>query len=907
MKLVSRIKYTTTYGKLALALFSLVLLSGILLAIPYDVSRPYLSVGKIILLNPYASFIRNVHFWSAQLFLVLTLLHLYDHFRKRDVIHFKAAIWFRLTIGVLILFLAMLTGFLLKGDADSRQARLILENLLTEIPFLGNLLAYSLLGKEGSYLLIYVHHIATFTVFLTVIILEHSRKIVPKARDFLLAAVVTILLSYFFTAPLHNTLGGAVKGPWYFVGLQEILHLLSHPAWVLLLGLLLLLLLYLIPFVTIRRSFVIRRMLLFVFGVYLVLTFIGMFFRGEDWRWTTPWQPDYHYQVLGTLNPVPLDFSPDFDRQTALASPKIRGQYESCLFCHTDVKGFTQAHRPQVVGCYSCHGGNPFSTDKKQAHKGMKLIPGNLADASQSCGTAQCHPDITRRVQTGLMATLSGMISVDRFVFDEQTSPDSLTDIHHLKNSAADEHLKNLCVRCHLGNPKTALGPITERSRGGGCLACHLNDNAGAYTAWKGQDSKQAASYLKVHPAISLQVSDNHCFGCHSRSGRIATNYEGWHETPLSISRMPDTVHYRLVEGSRVFVKEKEDIHHRKGMECIDCHTSFELMGDGNRYHHEEEQEDVQCTDCHLRKKPRIIAAKHLDEESAILAALRYGSIAGLQFLQTEKQKHPLINTRYNNGTVRLIGKNSHKTMVIPRIPERCGRDKVHQAVSCSACHSSWAPSCIGCHNRYDPEEPAYDMVENKEKKGGWVEYTGVYLAHLPTLGIRNSNGKKEVIPVVPGMILTIDKGSFSKKVHDSLLFKRLFAPIAPHTTAAKGRSCVSCHNNPVALGFGKGTLQYTTKAGKGQWQFIPSYANNPHDGLPEDAWIGFLKERHGMVSTRANVTPFSVKEQEKMLTVGACLTCHDGYSKPMQQGLQNFEDVLKRVSKKCVLPVWRK
>ncbi len=62
------------------------------------------------------------------------------------------------------------------------------------------------------------------------------------------------------------------------------------------------------------------------------------------------------------------------------------------------------------------------------------------------------------------MSNLSGMISVDRFVFNEQDNPDLLTDVHHLGNSAADEHLRNLCVKCHLDNPKTETGPVTEKA-----------------------------------------------------------------------------------------------------------------------------------------------------------------------------------------------------------------------------------------------------------------------------------------------------------------------------------------------------------------------------------------------------------------------------------------------------------
>ncbi len=48
-------------------------------------------------------------------------------------------------------------------------------------------------------------------------------------------------------------------------------------------------------------------------------------------------------------------------------------------------------------------------------------------------------------------------------------------------------------------------------------------------------------------------------------------------------------------------------------------------------------------------------------------------------------------------------------------------------------------------------------MLENKQKQGTWVESKGTFSAQLPALGIRTTENGKEIIPVNPGMILTID------------------------------------------------------------------------------------------------------------------------------------------------------
>lgn len=903
LKAKEPVREKSTYGTLSLAMFWFVIFSGVLLAIPFDVQNPYLSISNLATGNPWAALTRNIHYWSSQFFLILSLIHIYDHFKLQKRTGLKPGVSIRLSIGLMILFLAMITGFILKGDADSEQARLILQTLAGKIPLTGNSLAFSLLGGSDSYQLVYVHHVATFTVFITVMMIEHSRKFWPSTSDFIISFTVVLLAGMFFSAPLHDNLNPSVKGPWYFVGFQEILHWFNHPEWSLLFFLAVLIFVYLI---NVNKGKVVafsRNTVLLLTGVYFILTVIGLFFRGERWKWIWPGEKEYQTNVLYNFRTSRIDFNPVFKQGDQVSSPVVFGRKESCLACHTETQGFTASHKPENIGCVSCHGGNPFATVKKQAHRNMNLIPGNLSNAARSCGTTQCHPDITERVPTGLMATLSGLISVDRFVFNEQESPDLLTGIHQLKNSAADEHLRNLCVQCHLGNPKTEPGALNEFSRGGGCLACHLNYSAEA-------EKERVVNPGKIHrnhPSVSLKVNNAHCFNCHSRSGRISTNYEGWHETTLEAKEMPDNINYRLIEKSRVFVKKEEDVHHLLGLECIDCHHSYELMGDGHAYAHEEEQQDVQCSDCHFSGKAVTVTASRLDNESAILAALRYGDLKNRKFLVTQKHHHALINTYIQNDSVYLETKNTGKKMAMKAPAAECTGNKAHTDVACSACHSSWAPTCIGCHNSYSNDETGYDMVRNMDKKGGWVEYAGEFHAILPTLGIRKTGHKKEIIPVVPGMILTIDTKSYSKNSSDSLIFHRLYAPSAPHTTSAKGRSCKSCHNNPVALGFGDGILSYNISDGKGNWKFDPRYKNDTNDNLPADAWTGFLQTRGNNVSTRTNVFPFTDQQQQKILTVGACLICHDENSVLMKRSLNEFEVLLKTRDKKCVLPGWVK
>ena len=59
------------------------------------------------------------------------------------------------------------------------------------------------------------------------------------------------------------------------------------------------------------------------------------------------------------------------------------------------------------------------------------------------------------------------------------------------------------------------------------------------------------------------------------------------------------------------------------------------------------------------------------------------------------------------------------------------------------------------------------------------------------------------------------------------------------------------------------------------------------------------------MVSTRSNVKPFNISQQQNILTVGACLICHADNSQIMQQSLINFDSLVAKRSLECVMPVW--
>jgi len=377
-------------------------------------------------------------------------------------------------------------------------------------------------------------------------------------------------------------------------------------------------------------------------------------------------------------------------------------------------------------------------------------------------------------------------------------------------------------------------------------------------------------------------------------------------------SEVANKTGFRVLEDKRVYKYIEEDVHHTKGLLCIDCHSSHEVMGDGKQYTHEEQAVKVQCSDCHFKEEPNTIPYDSLDTESLLVFLHRDYSHTDKQIIVVEKDKHPLVNTFIDSlGNAFLIGKKGGELHSLNPQADICSRDNAHKNVSCATCHSSWTSRCIGCHNEFDANEPrAFDLLDKKYGKGQWKEFVAEFSSSLPAMGVRENNEGKHIEPVVPGMILTIDKGSYAgKEIGQDVSFHRLYAPNSPHTTVSKVRDCKSCHTNSATLGYGKGNLAYIIEKGKGMWQFTPEYANNPNDGLPEDAWIPFLKEVDENVvnSTRLDFRPFSVKEQQQLLLVGACLQCHKEDSKIMQQSLvEGINPFLQRLNKEaCILPTW--
>ena len=254
----------------------------------------------------------------------------------------------------------MISGFILKGDADSEQALRILRSLFEQIPILGKLIADTLLGRESDYQLVYVHHIVTATIILWVVIVEHSKVLWAEIKVFVYTLIFVAVISFMFAPSLHDGKNPVIKGPWYFAGLQEMLHWISQNQLVIIFIFLLFILFYLIKNLREDFSSFAKKILLALLFLYLILTVVGYYFRGENWEFVYPWN---NTSATG-INFQPLThFSDLTDTQfTKTEFKQILGRRESCTACH-QMSGLSKSHDPEVIGCFSCHLGNAFTTE----------------------------------------------------------------------------------------------------------------------------------------------------------------------------------------------------------------------------------------------------------------------------------------------------------------------------------------------------------------------------------------------------------------------------------------------------------------------------------------------------------------------------------------------------------------
>ncbi|MDQ7784104.1 MAG: hypothetical protein RDU20_14565 [Desulfomonilaceae bacterium] len=598
-------------------------------------------------------------------------------------------------------------------------------------------------------------------------------------------------------------------------------------------------------------------------------------------------------------------------------------ELERCLTCHFGIEDLSASHPNSVFGCVICHGGNGPDLTVRGAHLGLRggRNPASLDLAHISCGSSEstvgtCHSrredpllDRTRNVPRSLMATNAGIMSILRYQWgvDETVKPAyavrSVTDgtiaLEEIppettpdgRFSIVESHFRKFCAACHLWSPRHR----ENMGRLEGCPACHAPyEEGGRYRGGDPTVNRNEVGHAATHTITNL-IPDDRCRACHNRSGRIGLNYHGQMEsaqygTPFVRGGLND----ETLSDGRFFLRLTPDIHHEKGMACIDCHTGQDTMGDGRIHLEMKDQIEIRCEDCHggYTSPPKTTVVRKDDPlvQALIRSSPHVKPADGEVILLTSKGR-PLPNVSRKGDKFVLKGKLTGKEHPVSIITgKRNGHTiKGHERLECDSCHSAWSPQCYGCHQVLDFGHEGLDHLTGRKTPGRWAEGRTYFRFERNILGI-NSRGRIGIL--VPGCQVwntVVDRQGKVMPPYDSKIMRLksghtsvAMGPTHPHTSRTEVPRCVDCHLDAKALGLGEGRLVPAKPGEKlGTQPVYDSKGSGLKIAFPIDAVVdtdGTVLQGTSHEISRG----FNAEEIKRIVGIGPCLACHDRYDDPV-------------------------
>jgi cytochrome b6 len=136
-----RHSYWYNMGGILLFLFSIQVITGILLMIYYRPAEPWLSVQRIVMEVPFGNIIRSVHHWSANLMVLTVFLHMFSTFFMKAYRPPREFTWLTgLSLAGITLFFGF-SGYLLPWDELSFFATRVGISEIEKAPMIGGWIA----------------------------------------------------------------------------------------------------------------------------------------------------------------------------------------------------------------------------------------------------------------------------------------------------------------------------------------------------------------------------------------------------------------------------------------------------------------------------------------------------------------------------------------------------------------------------------------------------------------------------------------------------------------------------------------------------------------------------------------------------------------------------------------------
>ncbi len=519
-----------------------------------------------------------------------------------------------------------------------------------------------------------------------------------------------------------------------------------------------------------------------------------------------------------------------------------------CVVCH---KGIEEIHPASHLTCVACHGGDANAATKEKAHvqpidgapNDERVLaadfdlkwqqfqnPSNLRVASKVCG--DCHDALCRSVPRSLHGTTAGHLNDGLYengvsqkkkagfaIFNVEADPKIPLVEPGLKSLSAipaggdgprasiPTHFKDVprkaCMRCHLyGRGRAVRGRLGMDGdyRAEGCAACHVTYANDGLSKSKDENASKFEPGHPVKHVFTSKIPTDTCVHCHYGDASIGLHFRGLAQLVPGMPAGPraaGTTQRRL--NGTYYIQDTwtpPDIHHEKGMACVDCHSGRETMGDGQIYGFMEHGTEVTCETCH-------------------------GTFSEAATFKSRKG-HVQKNLVREGDRVFLVGKLDGKKRAVPQAKDvvtkgasghNARAEKAmtaeHAKLACYACHTSWNVDFFGFHLDRHEQFTMLDNMNGRRTAGrvqtqekvfasmrqltlGWdsLGRISTYIVGFSTMcTVHDKDGKTVMEQEMP----RTDAGlSGMTMVHHQV-----------HTVRKRARECVECHRAPEAWGLG--------------------------------------------------------------------------------------------------------
>jgi hypothetical protein len=512
-------------------------------------------------------------------------------------------------------------------------------------------------------------------------------------------------------------------------------------------------------------------------------------------------------------------------------------------------------HPWSPVTCVGCHGGNGTATTAQAAHVSPSrpqpndervapqdfdlayrrfVNPTDLRIVHQTCGP--CHESAVSGFKTSLHATTAGHLSdglYENGVVKKRGS--SFAMFHTTAEGAPGPHgLKDLppvpgfqpgldpaeipthyrdvvrknCMQCHAWSRGRAvrgrLG-MDGDYRSEGCASCHVTYSDVGFSESADQTINHREPGHALKHEMTNKIPTDTCTRCHYGDASIGLSFRGLAQLVPGQPAGPDVPGTTSRRSNGTFYLRDDlitppDVHHAAGMQCVDCHTVRDVMGDGTMHGTMDHAVEIECSTCHGTL-----------EAPADMTTARGGKLATL----SRDGASVFLTSKVTGKRFRV---KQARDVVDPLTPDfnlaaQEAMTGQHKTLECYACHAGWTPNFFGFHFDRNESFTQLDLISGQRTPGrvNTLEKVFSTFKHLQ-LGI---NHEGSFAPYMVGFSTFCTAYDATGAVVVDQRMPRTAAGLSgmtmihhqPHSTQRRARSCVECHRSGAAWGLGTGSF----------------------------------------------------------------------------------------------------